>query len=316
MQMHNAVNLDTLLSMLDNRDSDLNAVTIFLAIVEARTFRGAAKALNVPASTVSAKLAQLENELGTRLLQRTTRVVRLTDAGRRYHELVTPAIEALVEAKRAISDLRAAPKGLLRATAPTELGMFVFGPVLKTYLSLYPEVRVHIDLTSRHVNLIEEGFDLALRVGKLRDSSFISRALGGPQPYEFCASRAYLAQRGTPKHPSDLAQHACLLMQDHQLQAEWRFTEKRKAIAVKVSGAVSVNSFALLRELAIAGFGIARLPRFIAAPALADGSLRAVLREYVVEQSFHVLYPSSRHLSPKVRAFLEVLEQEFTRIVQ
>jgi DNA-binding transcriptional LysR family regulator len=303
--------------MLDNRDAtDLNAVTIFLGIAEARTFRGAAKALGIPASTVSAKLAQLENDLGVRLFERTTRVVRLTDAGRRYRELATPAVEALVEARRALLDLRAAPSGLLRVTAPLELGEFVLGPVLTTYLGRYPDVRVHVDLTSRHVNLVEEGFDVALRAGELRDSSLISRALGAPHAFAICASRSYLARHGTPKHPRDLADHACLMMHDHQVPAEWEFTDGRRRIAVRVGGTVSVNSFTLLRELAIAGFGIARLPRFVAAPALAEGSLRAILRGHSLAQSFHALYPSSRHLSPRVRTFLEVVDTEFARAFQ
>lgn len=313
-RLYNAGLLVTLISVLDNRAApELNAVAIFLAIAEARTFRAAAAALRMPASTVSAKLAQLENHLGVRLFERTTRVVRLTDAGRRYRELAAPALEALVEARRALSDLGAAPSGTLRVTAPMELGSFVLGPVLTAYLGRYPDVRVHVDLTSRQVNLVEEGFDLALRAGELRESSLISRALGGPQPFAVCASRAYLARRGTPRHPGELAGHACLLMHDHRLPATWDFRDGRRRIAVKVAGTVSVNSFALLRELAIAGLGIARLPRFVAAPAIADGSLRAILRGYALAPSFHALYPSARHLSSKVRTFLDVLDAEFAR---
>src|SRR4051812_31935649 len=191
--MHNTGDLVRLLRMLHNRDAtDLNAVTIFLAIAEARTFRGAAKALGIPASTVSAKLAQLERELGVRLFERTTRVVRLTDAGRRYRDLASPPVEALVEAKRALADLRAAPSGVLRLTAPMELGEFVLGPVLTTYLGRYPDVHVHVDLASRQVNLVEEGFDVAIRAGELRDSSLISRALGTPQAFAIYASPSYL----------------------------------------------------------------------------------------------------------------------------
>jgi len=299
---------------MDNREAtDLNAVAVFLGIADARTFRGAAKALGIPASTVSAKLSQLENSLGVRLFDRTTRVVRLTDAGRRYRELAAPAVEALVEAKRALSDLAAAPSGLLRLTAPMELGQFILGPVLTSYLGRYPDVRVHVDLTSRHVNLVEEGFDIALRAGELRDSSLISRALGTPQAFAICASSPYLERNGTPKHPRDLARHSCLTMHDHQVPAEWVFADGRRRIAVKVSGTTSVNSFTVLRDLAIAGFGVVRLPRFVAAPALADGALRAVLEDYALAQSFHVLYPSARHVSPSVRAFLDVLDREFTR---
>jgi DNA-binding transcriptional LysR family regulator len=302
---------------MDNRDTtDLNAITIFLSIAEARTFRGAAKALGLPTSTVSAKLARLENELGVRLFERTTRVVRLTDAGRRYQELATPPVEALMEAKRALSDLRAAPSGLLRVTAPMELGQFILGPVLTSYLKQYPDVRVHVDLTSRRVNLIEEGFDVALRAGELRDSSLVSRALGAPHSFAICASRSYLARHGTPKHPRELARHPCLLMHDHQVPADWDFSDGPRRITVKVRGTVSVNSFTLLRDLAIAGLGIARLPHFEAASALAAGNLRAILRDYSLAQAFHALYPSSRHLSPRVRAFLDVLEIEFGRAFQ
>jgi DNA-binding transcriptional LysR family regulator len=300
--------------MLDNRSPpDLSDVVVFLAIAEARTFRGAAKVLGLPPSTVSVKLARLERELGVRLFERTTRVVRLTDAGRRYRDLASPPVEALAEAKRSLADLRAAPSGVLRVTAPMELGEFVLGPVLTTYLGRYPEVHVHVDLASRQVNLVEEGFDVAIRAGELRDSSLISRALGTPQAFAICASASYLVRHGTPRHPRDLGRHRCLLSQDHQLPTEWEFKDAGRRIKVKVGGTISVNSFALLRELAIAGLGIARLPPFVAAPAVADGRLRALLRRYVSAQSFHALYPSSRHLSPRVRTFLEVLEAEFAR---
>lgn len=311
--VHNTGVADTLTIQRDNR-ADLNAVAVFLAIAEAKTFRGAAKALGMPPSTVSAKLAQLEAELGVRLFERTTRVVRLTDAGRRYRELAAPAVEALGEARRALADHHAAPSGLLRVTAPMELGTFVLGPVLTTYLREYPQVRVHVDLTSRQVNLIEEGFDVAIRAGALRDSSLIARALGAPQAFVICASRGYLARHGTPKHPRDLAGHRCLVMHDHQTPAVWELVDGRRRIAVPMVDAVAVNSFALLRELAVAGLGIARLPQFIAAPALADGSLRAILRAHSPTQAFHALYPSARHLSPRVRAFLDVLEAELARV--
>jgi DNA-binding transcriptional LysR family regulator len=316
MRRDNAANLIRLFSVMHNRDAaDLNAITIFLAIVEAQTFRGAAKALGIPPSTVSSKLARLEGELGARLFERTTRVVRLTDAGRRYRDLATPAIEALAEAKKALSDLRAEPEGLLRVTAPMELGQFVLGRALRSYLVRYPRVRVHVDLTSRQVNLIEEGFDVAIRAGELRDSSLMSRALGPPHAFAICASETYLARHGTPKHPRDLTRHRCLMMHDRQVPAEWEFKDGRQKVVVRLDGGISINSFTVLRELAIAGLGIARLPSFLAAPALAEKSLRAVLRAYAREQSFHALYPSSRHLSPRVRTFLEVLEAEFGRVL-
>jgi DNA-binding transcriptional LysR family regulator len=313
--LHNAGFLTRLSMAMNNPGAaDLNGVVIFLAIAEARTFRGAARSLGIPASTVSAKLARLEGDLGARLFERTTRVVRLTDAGRRYRDLATPAVEALVEARRALADLHAAPTGLLRITAPMELAQFVLAGALATYVGRYPQMRVQVDLTSRHVNLVDEGFDLAIRAGNLRDSSLISRALGRPHAFAICASPSYLARHRAPKHPRDLTRHRCLMMHDRQAPREWEFKQGRRRIIVKLEGDVSVNSFTVLRDLAVAGLGIARLPQFVAAPALANGSLRAILRGFSLEQSFHALYPSSRHLSPRVRTFLEVLEAEFTRV--
>jgi DNA-binding transcriptional LysR family regulator len=297
---------------LDNTSRiDLNAVTIFARVVEQSGFRGAARVLGLPRSTVSLKIAELERQLGVRLLERTTRVVRITDAGRRYLESARPALEALLDAGRSLADLEVEPAGVLRVTAPPEVGYVLFGRVFDAYLSRYPNVKIDAELTARRVDLVDEGFDLALRAGELVDSSLVARAIGQPLSLALCASPAYLKRRGTPRHPSDLKNHACLVMSDRQEPTRWEFRDARRRIHVDVVPRVSVNSFAVLRELAVEGHGITWLPPFFAGPLVRSGSLRELLVKYrSPARAYHAIYPRSRSLSSKVRAFVEVLADE------
>jgi DNA-binding transcriptional LysR family regulator len=294
-----------------NEPIDLSAVAVFAKVVEVAGFRSAAKALGVPRSTVSEKVARLEAQLGVRLLDRTTRVVRPTDAGRMYLRSAVPALESLADAARTVADLQAEPSGLLRVTAPPELGQFLFGRVLASYLTDHPAVKIEVELTARRVNLLEEGFDLALRAGALSDSTLISRAVGSPEALVVCASPAYLARRGTPRHPRDLARHDCLVMSERQEPLRWEFREKRKRVTVDVTARVSVNSFTVLRDLAVAGHGVARLPGFLAQPLLRARSLREILARFAPPRiAYHVLYPLSRRVSSKTQTFIEVLARE------
>jgi DNA-binding transcriptional LysR family regulator len=291
---------------------DLNAVAVFASVLQHRSFRGAGRALGMPKSTVSAKVAELEAELGARLLERTTRSLRLTDAGRAYYERVTPALEALAGAALAVEELSAAPSGRLRVTTTVEGGQILMGPLVAEYVTRYPNVEVDVHLADRHVDLIEEGFDLALRGGPLPDSTLVARKLAAPGRLRVYASPAYLAKRGVPRRPKDLERHDCLVMTAQSKPLSWGFRVRRRSVTVEVRARSQANSFVVLRDLALAGIGVARLPDYIGGPASDEGKLRPLLEAFLPPPlPFHAVYPSSRHLSPKVRAMVELLEQRF-----
>jgi DNA-binding transcriptional LysR family regulator len=292
--------------------NDLNAVTAFVKVVEHQSFRAAARALEMPKSTVSAKVAALEAELGARLLERTTRSLRLTEAGRAYHQRVAPALEALAEAAQVVEELNEGPSGRLRITTTVEGGQILLGPLVAEYLRRYPAVEVQIHLADRHVDLIEEGFDLALRIGALPDSSLIARKLAPPGLLRVYASSEYLKAHGEPRRPADLAKHACLVMSVQTQPTSWAFLVKKKRVTVDVRARCEANSFVVLRDLAAAGLGIARLPDYIGGPAYGGRQLRVLLDRFTPPPlPWHAVYPSARHLSPKVRAFVALLEERF-----
>lgn len=299
---------------MGQRAPDLNSVAVFAKVVELKNFRAAAHALAIPRSTVSVRVAQLEDRLGVRLLERTTRSLRLTDAGATYYRSITPALEALDSAARAVDDLSTEPSGPLKITTTIEGGQFMLGPLLAKYTERYPDVLLQVELTDRRVDLLEEGFDLALRMGPLPDSTLIAKKIRSPSRLCVYASPEYLARRGEPKRPDVLGKHDCLIMTSQSDPAVWRFQSKSKPLAIKVVPRASANSFVILRELAAAGRGVTRLPEYIAAPTVKEGKLRSLLEAYLPPPApWHAVYPSARHVSPKLRAFLELIDEHFGR---
>lgn len=299
---------------MDNLQADLNSVRVFTQVVESKTFRAAARVLGMPNSTVSFRVAQLEDQLGERLLERTTRSLRLTDAGAAYYERARGALEALQDAERALLDQKSQLSGRLRVTATVEGGQFLLAPLFVEYARRYPRVELDVLLADRHVDLIEEGVDLAIRGGALPDSSFVARRLSVPHSLRVYASPGYLKARGTPRTPRDLAAHDCLIMTGQSQPTRWSFTVAHKPLTIVVSARAQANSFVLIRELASAGLGVARLPVSIAQPAVDAGTLHSVLDSFHHQAKgagLHAIYPSARHLSPKVRALLDLLEELF-----
>ena len=287
---------------------------VFAQVVESKTFRAAARLLGMPKSTVSFRVAQLEDQLGERLLERTTRSLRLTDAGAAYYQRALSALETLQDAERTLSDQKSQLSGRLRVTATIEGGQFVLAPLFAEYARRYPGVELDVFLTDRHVDLIEEGVDLAIRGGALPDSSFVARRLTIPGSMRVYASPSYLKARGTPRQPRDLEAHDCLVMTGQSQPLRWPFTVARKPVSITVKPRAQANSFVVLRELARAGLGVARLPDNLAKPDVDAGILRPVLNSFVPVTSgggLRAVYPSARHLSPKVRALLDLLEEHF-----
>jgi DNA-binding transcriptional LysR family regulator len=193
-----------------------------------------------------------------------------------------------------------------------EGGQTLLGPVVRDYLRAFPDVKLEVELTDRRVDLVEEGFDLAIRAGALADSTLVARKIGTPGRMRLYGSPEYLRRRGTPRHPRELAGHDCLIMSAQTTPTVWSFREKRKIVPVKVGVYAQANSFVLLRDLAVGGHGLARLPDYFAASPKGRGKLVSLLEDFLPEPiAWHAVYPSARHLSPKVRALVELLEQRF-----
>lgn len=289
----------------------LEAVRVFAAIAELKSFRGAAHALRLPRSTISRRLAVLETALETRLLQRTTRHVSLTDAGEAFLTQVGPALAAIADAERTVLDARSEPRGLLRVTATVSMAEHV-GGILLDLVDRHPQIRLELDFTDRHVDLVAEGYDIAIRSGALADSSLIARPLGTGSSGYF-ASPAYLKRRGRPKLPSELAKHDCIVFSGSARGERWRFQHKQRTEEVTVRKRIVANSLVIVRQAAIAGHGIAWLPGPYVSAELARGKLVPVLADrWPPPLPMHLVYPSSRHLAPQVRVALELLRERFT----
>lgn len=287
--------------------SDLAAVLAFAKVAELKSFRAAARALDAPKSTVSRKVSELEDRLGVRLFERTTRAVRLTGAGESYYRQVAPGLQAMSEAERGLADEQATPTGVLRVTAPTEFAQFALGRVIGEYLHRCPSVEVQVELTDRMVNLVEEGFDVGIRPGMLPDSTLMVRKIGAPERLRVYASNDYLRRRNAPRHPEELTDHDCLVMSSMSRPTTWVFRERDRPITVQVRPRIAVNSFHMLCDLTIAGQGIARLPEFIGERERAKGILHTVLDEFTEPgRHWQLVYPSSRNASSKVAALLEL----------
>jgi len=284
--------------------ADLNAVLTFAKVVELGGFREAARQLGLPKSTVSRRVADLEERLGTRLLERTTRSMRLTDLGATYLRQITPAIDAIVEAERSLEELQAEPRGTLRVSVPLSFGHLFLGDILAGFVAAHPKVHVVAELSGGAGNLGGEGFGSGSRAGNPADPGPVARKIGDGPPAQF-GSPAYLAARGTPKRPEALVDHECLVFGTAQ-NATWMFGLGRKRIAVKVTGRLAVNSFQTLCTLAAAGHGIARMAEYLGVEEVRRGRLVTILERFAPPPvPLHLVYPSSRSSSASLRAFNE-----------
>lgn len=292
---------------MDLSQLDLNAVTAFVAVVEQRSFRAAARELNVPKSTVSRRVALLEEQLSVQLLQRTTRTVTLTDVGEGFYQRAQQALSTLSDAAREVQESEASPRGVLRLTAPVTFAEHFLGDIVTEFLRTNPEVRVTLDLTDRYVDLVAEGYDLALRAGVLQDSTLRARLLG-TSSVVVVASPRYLEAHGAPETPGDLLEHDCIVNANSERGAKWPLLVKRRVTMMPVRARVAVSSFMLVRDFAAAGLGIARLPAGFSADDEADGTLVRVLEPYQPPPlPLHAVFPPGPRLSPRVRAFVDLL---------
>ncbi len=280
---------------------DLNEIAIFVKVVDAGSFTGAAKTLGLPKSTVSRKITQLEERLGARLLQRTTRTLSLTDTGSAYYNQCSRIIGDIEEANIAVTEMQSKPTGMLRITAPMLFGERILSNIVADFLKQYPEIQMDIVLTDQTLDLIQEGIDVAFRVGELADSSLIARNLGEVATVTV-ASPEYLAKHAPINHPNDLRGHDCISFQSNP---HWEFNGPEK-VSVDVKARVKVNDVMSMHRLAIEGMGVATLPTLVCAEDIKQKRLQPILCGWPFGSfPIHALYPSNRHLSVKVRTFVE-----------
>jgi DNA-binding transcriptional LysR family regulator len=290
----------------------LAAIEAFVRVAESGSFSKAAERLHSSKSAVSRQVSALEAELGARLIHRTTRALTLTEAGRSYFEQAVRILADLAEANASVGQLQAAPRGRLRVSAPMSFGFLHLAPAVPDFLARHPDVELDLIMNDRFVDLVDEGFDVAVRIGTLADSSLVARKLA-PMRRAVCAAPSYLARRGTPASPDELKTHECLCYSNVGMAQEWRFVRADgRPWSVEVRGRLHANNGDALRAAALRGFGLAVLPSFLVGRDFQSGALVPVLEEFLPQDSaVYAVYPHARHLSPKVRAFVDFLAERF-----
>ena len=290
----------------------ISGMITFARVVEANSFSEAARRLGVSKSAVSKQIARLEDRLGARLLNRTTRRISPTEVGAAFYERCARIVAEVEEAELAVTRLQAEPRGVLRVNAPMSFGILHLAPAIAVFMKRYPDLEIDLTLNDRFVDLIDEGYDLAIRIGTMADSSLIARKLA-PSRLVACAAPAYLRRRGLPTVPRDLADHECLIYSLATAGDLWKFTDSEGTPQpVRVSARLKVNNGDVMRDIAAAGLGLTVLPTFIAAKGLEAGTLVPVLTDYrLPETAVSAVYPQNRHLSPKIRVFVDFLAGRF-----
>ncbi|PCM43523.1 LysR substrate-binding domain-containing protein [Marinobacter sp. ANT_B65] len=280
-------------------------VSEFVAVAEAESFTAAAKRLGISTAQVSRQVSALESRLSTRLFYRTTRKVSVTEAGQTYYQHCRQVLDGLEEAERAMTNLQLVPKGQLRLTAPVTFGEKTIAPLVNDFVLRYPELEVQLNLTNQKLDLVGESYDLAVRLGKLEDSSMMARRLSSRALY-VCASPEYLSTYGFPHSLSELEQHNCL---QGNLDY-WRFQERGKLHNIRIKGNIKCDSGWALLDAALKGIGIVQLPDYYVQPSLASGELISLLEHWQeADDGIWAIYPQNRHLSPKVRMLLDYLSE-------
>ena len=285
----------------------------FLAVVENGSFTAAAQALGVSKPVVSKQVSMLEQRLGVQLLQRTTRRLHLTQAGELFASYSQKIMSDVHEAEQSVSLLQSEAQGRLRISAPESLAMSLLPEVLPHFQEAHPKLELDIRITGRFIDMVEEGIDVALRVGALADSSLIARRLM-PCSFHVCASPDYLNRHGRPKHPAELTRHNCLIYSQGQNPEAWLFRDGQgEGLNVKVKGNLHSDTGNLLMNAALNNIGILRAPTFMVSSALEHGRLQTVLDDYMPARTgLYAVYPQSKLVSKKVRVFVDYLAEKWS----
>lgn len=285
----------------------LSGMRAFAAVVETGSFAAAADRVELSRARLTKMIQDLEQHLGTRLLNRTTRRLSLTEAGSAYHERCTAILADVAEAEQVAGRLTALPRGTLKITMPVSFGILKIGPLIAGFIERYPDVKVDIALNDRKIDLIDEGFDLAIRIGTMAESELIARRLAADE-IVICASPDYLGRHGIPQVPQDLERHACLSYTYATTGDEWRFSGPTGDVGVRINGPVRANNGDILRLAALAGAGVIRQPLFLLGEDIEAGRLVRLLKDFRTDElGIYAVFPTRRHLSAKVSAFIEYL---------
>jgi DNA-binding transcriptional LysR family regulator len=288
----------------------MTSMSTFVKVVESGGFSAAARKLGISPSMVTTHVQALEERLGVRLLNRSTRRVSLTEAGHAYYERCLQILSEVDDADHVVQALQSTPRGTLRLNTSVAIPPFL-APVINEFVALYPEVSISMTMTDRMIDLVEEGFDLAVRNMSVPDSSLIARRIATYR-LVVCGAPGYLAARGMPQRPEDLVHHNCLVYSQSGWGNEWRFAGSDGEQSVTVSGNLLANSGNALRLAAVHGQGLALAPSFLLIDDIKSGRLVPVLREFLrTEHAINAIYPHRRYLSAKVRSFIDLLAKRF-----
>lgn len=291
---------------------DLAYMVTFARVVKAGSFAGAARRLKVSTSVASKHVAKLERSLGVRLLNRSTRKLSLTEAGTAYYAHCARILEEVENSQRALAQLQAAPRGLLRVTAPITFVNTVLGAELPDFFRRHPEVQLELNATNRLVDLAEEGYDVAIRIVRTLPPNVVARRLRAVH-WHLCASPAYLEREGVPAHPSNLTRHNCLVFPTLLQNGVWHFVRGAERIEVAIHGSLLANTVEAMHEAALAGVGVTLLPGYMAGQDFRAGRLVPLLEAWEIEAGaqLYAVYLPTRYLAPKLRVFVDFLVERF-----
>jgi len=295
---------------------NINEMQVFARVVDAGGFSSAARSLSLSPSAVSKQITRLEDRLGVRLLTRTTRRLNLTEEGDAFYHRVKRILSDIDEAEQAVSLSKTAPRGHLRVSCSVAFGEKQIAPIVPEFLDRYPEVALELMLSDGIVDLVEEGIDVAVRMGKLSNSAMVARKLGNNKR-RICAAPAYVERYGVPEEPDDLHHHNCLGFAGHNTLNEWpfKYPDGRRQ-TIRAEGNFVANNGESIYDLCRLGLGIARAADFLVSDDIKEGRLIEVLADFIEDEPapIHAVYPDPRHLSPKTRAFIDFLVEKFTPI--
>ncbi|MCF8532503.1 MAG: LysR family transcriptional regulator [Reyranella sp.] len=285
----------------------------FVRVVDSKGFSAAASGLGLTPSAVSKLITRLEARLGVRLLHRTTRALHLTAEGEAFYAAARRIVTEIETIEDQITGQRGTPQGLLKVTSSVAFATHQLAPVISEFLARYPLIQIELVPTDRVVDMVEDGIDIAIRIGRLADTSFMARKIGEDKRL-ICAAPSYLARHGTPRRPEDLARHNCIVSRERAYLNRWQFRLDGAVREIEVTGRLSVNEGEMQMQLALQGIGIVRLTRLTMAQAIRDGTLVPLLEGYSADEPvpIHAVYPHRRHLAPKVPAFVNFLIEKFT----